>query len=366
MKPTNEISISHINNLIVLILAGGQGTRLWPLSRENLPKQFIPLAANGNTLLQESVRRSIKITGSIEQIMVVTQERQADIVRQQIPDLPGENLISEPCGRNTAASICLSALFLQQREENPVMLVIPSDHLFIDEDPWIEAISVAYNFAQGNDKLVTIGIKPLDASPNYGYIKIGNLLDQRNLHPVFQVEEFVEKPDGDTAQKYIDSQNYLWNTGTFAWQISAFVAACKQHIPDIYLLLEKSYKSPSMLKATFSKIPNVSIDIALLEKARNVATVRGNFQRIDVGNLTNLNQILLPVADANYSYGHLVTKSSFNNVAYTDEGLIGLIGVDDLIVIRRHDVVLVCSSSHAAEVKELIAQLDQQGMVQYK
>jgi mannose-1-phosphate guanylyltransferase len=342
-----------------VILAGGQGTRLWPLSRAARPKQFLALAPGGRTLLQEAVRRTAVAVGAIERVWVLVQASQAELARQQLPELPEENLICEPVGRNTAASLGLAALHLQRRAPGAVMGVFPADHLYHDEAPWQEAVAAALAHANAHRDLVTIGIPPESPSDQYGYILLGARLtdSQPDSCPVFRAQRFVEKPDRATAQAYLNSGAYLWNTGTFAWQVETFLEALQRHLPQLYAGLQPVTADWERLAEVYPALPAISVDYGILERCANEAVVRGNFQRLDVGTLASLSELLPSDAAGNASSGDLLARDSRANIVFSDDGLVGLIGVENLIVVRQGDVLLVCPKERAGEVKELVAQL---------
>jgi mannose-1-phosphate guanylyltransferase len=353
-------------NLFALVLAGGGGTRLWPLSRKARPKQFLRLDASGWSLLQNTARRAMQLTGAWERVLVVSQTGQIALVREQLPDLPPANLIVEPAGRNTAAAIGLGGLEILSRQAEAVVAVLPSDHLFHDEKPWFAALDAAIQWAIESDDLVAIGVTPLNPASNYGYLQLGNLLARRGELSIYPVLEYVEKPEASQAQAFIQSQDYLWNTGTFAWKASVFQEALRQTLPATYAGLERIRSEPEKINLIYPTLENISVDYGVMEKAGDVAAVKGEFQRIDVGSLANLTQIWPLDGDQNATDGIFLGRDSRNNLIYTDEGLVGLIGIQDLIVIRHGDVVLVCPKERAAEVKALFNTLNEKGLDDYQ
>ena len=284
-------------NNFAVVIAGGQGTRLWPLSRVARPKQFLPLASNGQTLIQAAVDRAVHVTGELNQVLVVAPIDQAELVREQLPTLPVNNLILEPLGRNTAAAVGLAAIYIRQRDPEAVMGVFPADHLFKDVGPWLTAVKTALEFANDSDHLVTIGLEPLTPSPNYGYLHLGEILSSLNPLPVYSLQRYVEKPTVEIAQTYLESGEYLWNTGTFAWKVSTILAAFAKHLPGHYAGLEKiatQLDLETVLAQEYPNFENISIDFGVMEKAKKVAAVKAHFERIDLGNLTNFAELYLP------------------------------------------------------------------------
>lgn len=359
-------SKSRTQPVFAVILAGGAGTRLWPLSRRAFPKQFLALGEGGDTLLQNAFRRAETLVGMPNNVLVVGQERHAALLKQQLPSLPPENIILEPVGRNTAACIGLTAVALHQRDSGGVMAILPADHLFENEIPWLEAVQAAVSFAGETDRLVAIGIPPEEPSASYGYLHLGEVLGHETALLVYKIKRFIEKPDADLAEKFFVSDEYLWNTGTFAWRISVFLRALEQHMPGLYQGLLEIAEHPERLQQVYSNFESVSVDYGVMEKSSHVAAVRGSFRRIDVGSLPTLSKIWRRDSHGNAVVGTLAGVDSQNNIIYSDEGLVGLIGVEDMVVIRQGEVILVCPKERAHEVKEFVAMLGKRGLDQYQ
>lgn len=356
----------------VVILSGGQGTRLWPISRKARPKQFLDLTGDGRSLLQETVRRALELTGSIRQVLVLTQLAYASLVREQVPDLPPENLLIEPVGRNTAACLGLAAVTLSQKlggsaASNAVMLTLPVDHMFKDKEPWYKAVRTAVRAAAQSNSLVAIGLTPTYPATGFGYQHLGGKIDLDLALEVHVIQEFVEKPSKELAQTFLESGQYLWNTGTYAWNVAVFLAALEEHAPDLFSGLS-SLGSPvnaDLLAKVYPTFANISVDYAVMEKAQNVLTVRADFERIDVGSLASLPEIWLPDAQGNVSLGGILAQDSQDNIVYNDNGLVTLIGVKDLIVIRAGKTILVCRRENAQEIKNVVDELTRRGLEEY-
>jgi mannose-1-phosphate guanylyltransferase len=356
--------------VIAVLIAGGQGTRLWPLSRRSLPKQFLDLRDEGQTLLQAAARRAEKVAGGPENVLVMAQAEQAGLVKAQLPDLPEENLILEPVGRSTAASAGLAAMHIQDRAPQAVMAVLPTDHVFPDEQAWLEAMRTAILFAGQSERLVTIGVPITSASSNYGYLHLGDILSPGEVStcncPVYEVREFIEKPTLEHAQAYMESGEYLWNTGAFAWQVSVFQKALQRHLPHLHAGLQEIARDPGQLAKLYSEFDDLSVDYGVLEKSHDVAVVRGNFKRIDLGALTSLAEIWLDDEQGNANHGLVLARDSRGNIISADQGLVGLVGVENMIVIRQADVLFICPKDRAGEVKELVAALARNGLEVYQ
>jgi mannose-1-phosphate guanylyltransferase len=351
-----------------VVMAGGQGTRLWPLSREAQPKQFLSLTDDRRSLLQVTVDRAEAVAGSLERVLVVAQADQSTLVKEQLPELPEKNLLLESIGRNTAACIGLAAASIERMSPAAVMAVFPSDHLYEDEDAWTGAVNAAIAYADQADSLVAIGLPPSYPFTGYGYMKTGRRLTSSEGPEILEVLEFVEKPPLEQAQQYLESGKYLWNIGTFAWKVSVFQQALERHLPATFTALSEighDLTNPDSLAQVYEQLQDISVDYAVLEKESRVAVVRGSFRRIDVGTLASLDE-LLPVDEyGNASRGEVLLRNSQGNIIYSDEGLVGLIGMQDTIVIRKGEILLVCPKDRAAEVKELVKRLDEEGLRQY-
>lgn len=361
-----SMDVSYPCPVYAVILAGGEGKRLWPLSRKNYPKQFLPLGIYGATLLQETVRRALELTGSLERVLVMGNQDQEALVREQLPELPPKNLILEPQGKNTAASLGLAAWHIHRHSRPAAMAVLPADHLFVHEQPWIEALKAAILFACEHDRLVAVGISPESPSSNYGYLHKGEVLGTSNGYLVHALLRYVEKPAPPLAQEYYESGTYLWNTGTFAWQVEVFLAALQQHMPELYTGLEEIARRPDEFHKIYSGLEPVSVDYGVMEKASNAAVVPAHFQRIDVGSLESLAQVWQNDSHGNALYGEVFSRDSQGNIAYADQGMLALIGVDDLVVVRHGDVVLVCRKDRAREVKDFVTGLEESGLERYR
>lgn len=346
-------------------MAGGGGTRLWPLSRENHPKQFLFLQPGGLSLLQAAVRRAESLTGSLQRVLVVTQQRYADLTRAQLPDLPSPNLVLEPVGRNTAPCLALAARIIQQRAPQAVMAVLPADHLFRQEQPWLQAMQRAVAFAAQQPYLVTLGIRPSAASSRYGYLQLGGSLDDQAA--VHQVEAFIEKPALEKARSLIESGSALWNTGAFAWQVQVFWQAVERALPEVAHGLRDL--GDAALAASYPQLPNISVDYGVMEKALNVAVVVADFERLDLGALESLAEIWPQDDHANtcqpLAAGSLVAVESTGNLVAAAQGLVALVGVHGLAVVRAGEVLLVCPRARLDEIRQVAAELRRRGLAEY-
>jgi mannose-1-phosphate guanylyltransferase len=357
-------------NLYAVVLAGGRGTRLWPLSRKSRPKQFLSLAEGGLSLLQSAVKRAEQVVGDINQVLVVAPFDQKELIQEQLPALPSDNLALEPTGRNTAAAVGLSAIQIQNRDPQAVIGIFPADHLFKDLHPWIEAVQTGLDFAGDSDQLVTIGLEPITPSPSYGYLHLGHALASRSKLPVYKVRRFIEKPTTGVAQKYLASGEYLWNTGTFAWKVSTILDAFREHLPAHFDGLQKiknAKQSADVISEIYPSLENISIDYGVMEKSSNVAVVKACFERIDLGNLSNLAELFPADSGCNSFYGDVLVIDGENNLIYDDTGvgITATFGLSDVILIRQDDVVLALPKKEAYRIKDLLDEIRHRGMEQY-
>ena len=361
-----------------VVMAGGQGTRLWRVSRKSRPKQFLKLAGDGQSLIQAAVKRSTRVVGDIERVLVVAPLDQAEMVRVELPELPAANLILEPVGRNTAAAIGLAAIAIQQRDPKAIMGVFPADHLFRDKAPWIAGVQTALKTADSSDQLVTIGLQPTSPSPSYGYLYLGELLPHRDSLQIFKVHQFVEKPSITLAQTYLDSGRYLWNTGTFAWQVKTIFQSFQACLPTHFAGFQKIMAQPDswkILSGVYPTLENILIDYGVMERSANVVVVKANFERIDLGNLSNLSELSKLSEGSNWSedesgnawVGNGMVIAGQNSTVYdeTDDGVTIAFGLEHIIVVRQNDVVIALPKKDAHRVKDLLAELKSKGLEQY-
>ncbi len=352
--------IKHPSNVQIVLLAGGVGSRLWPLSRKNLPKQFLLLSPDGKTLLQAAFERALKLGGSEEQIWVCANLHHADLIRQQLPSLRSDHLLLEPIGRNTAASLGWAALCIQKEVPAAVMVSLAADHLFREVDLWLKAAQRGIQLAEQFDRLVLLGVQPQHPSPHYGYLKIARPLSFEEI-PIYEIERFLEKPSPEDAERLIADGKALWNTGTIIAKVSTFLAAFERHLPHALEILRQIWQNPQWNQTKFGELPSISVDVGVLEKETSLLAVQGMFERIDVGNLTSLRDLFPPDADENRGWGLFLTREAHKNLAITDQGMIGLLGVEGLAVVRWGDVVLVCPQDRLDEIKAFQAQLIDEG-----
>lgn len=344
-----------------VIMAGGRGERFWPKSRGNYPKQFLSLTKDGETMIQKTVKRLLPMV-AMEDVFVVTNVSYAALVKEQLPQLPEENILLEPCARNTAPCIGLAAAVIRKKYGEAMMLVLPSDHLIRYEEMYVDTLRQAVAVAEKEQNLVTIGITPTYPETGYGYINFERDTDL-GMPGVYRVERFVEKPDLDTAKEYLASHRYLWNSGMFVWKTSSILANIQKLMPDIYEGLERieaavgtgSYAS--VLETEYHAFRSESIDFGVMEKAENIYTLPGSFGWDDVGNWLAVERINSTNEYGNYIEGDVITIGTERSTICGGKRLIAAVGIEDLIVVDTDDAVLICAKDSTQDVKKVIENL---------
>jgi len=355
-------------SIYAVIMAGGVGSRFWPLSRERRPKQLLSIGATG-TMIQNTVAR---IAGLVppEKVFVVTNQKQRDALIDQLPAVPEDHVLVEPVGRNTAPCIGLAALWIQRIDPEALMVVLPADHLIQDGDAFLATLRSAIEVAQETNGLLTVGIKPTRPETGYGYIQI----DEEQSAPayrnkgIFRVKTFAEKPTLETAEQFLKSGDFLWNSGMFVWSVSTVLEEIKLHIPDLHEKLQDvglsigSLVYKKHLETAYGLIRSVSIDYGLMEKARNVYVVRADFGWSDVGSWDEAAKLLPADELGNASKGTVIALNSRNSFVDTGGKTVALVGVENLIVINTEDAILICRKGRTQDVKEVVDYLRRKQM----
>lgn len=355
--------------LTAVIMAGGKGERFWPRSRVQCPKQFLSLTGDGETLLQKTV---LRIGGLVppEHIYIVTNSEYMPLVQEQLPEIPAQNLLSEPEARNTAPCIALAASVIAKRHgDEAVMLVLPADHLVRHEALCADALCRAASAAAETGAMFTIGITPSYPETGYGYLSFSRA-DGVPLG-VYQVDSFKEKPDAETAREYVGSGKYLWNSGMFVWQAGTYLEALRQYLPKAHEIAEQLYEAcdtpefAAMLQAKFPEMPAVSVDVGVLEKAERLYTIPGSFGWDDVGSWPALRRVAKTDTNGNYRDGDILTAGTKNCVLSGSGRLIAAVGLENIIVVDTPDALLVCDMDAAQRIKKITDMLQEQGRGEY-
>ena len=353
-------------NTYALILAGGSGTRFWPLSRNSRPKQLLHLF-DGDTLLQKAVKR-IQDLIPAENIYILTNPLQLAEVRKQVTTLPEENIVAEPVRRDTAPAIAFGTGLIAARNPGATMIVIPSDQLIRDEEAFRTIITDAVSVASANEALVTIGIKPTWPCPSYGYVERGEEVRLKTVtplkNPCYKVVRFREKPDTETARQFLEQGCYSWNAGMFVWSIPSVRRQLEQHAPELAMLIDSmadAVNPKEMAEEFFPRMKPISIDFALMEKADNVYNFEATFDWDDVGSWVSVSKYLQDKED-NRTNTDLSALESSGNIVFTDHKgkRIALLGVSDLIVVDTGDALLVADKTKADDIKKIVAGLPPQ------
>ncbi len=349
-----------------VIMAGGGGTRFWPLSRKTRPKQLINISGR-DIMLNETIKRLDPLVDR-ENVYIVTNEAQQALMKELIVGgVPFRNILVEPAARNTAPCVLYAAAILEKEHGEGVMCVFPSDHHIGMPEEYRCVIAKAAEVAQKSDCIVTIGIKPTFPSTGYGYISRGEIKEEG----VWEVERFVEKPDADTAQTYIDSGRFSWNSGVFIFKISTILEAFQKYLPDMVADMDRimaSRQTPEeevVLKEIYPKLQSISIDYGIMEKADNVVVMEGDYGWSDVGSYDALDTVYTPDENQNISVGDNLLIDSTGCIVMGKDKLITLIGVEDLVVVEAEDAILVCKKEAAQDAKRAVEALKEQGREEY-
>lgn len=346
-----------------IIMAGGSGTRFWPLSRKHLPKQFLNLTGK-EIMVNETIDRLYPVIEK-ENVFVVTSKMHAQLTFDEAAGrLMRDHVLAEPAARNTAACIGYAAMEIIKKYGDGIMGIFASDAYIGDEEVFRGVLERAIHEAEAADKLVTIGIRPSFPATGYGYIK-------RKSADCMDVEEFVEKPDVETARHYLESGNYLWNSGMFVWKASVILRQMQRLLPDVYECLEMIGQSMGterekvVIEEIYPKIPKISVDYGIMERADNVIVLEGDFGWNDVGSLDAIETLHEPDADGNVMCCEHICLDAQGCIGSSENKLLALIGVKNLIVVETEDTVLVCDKDRAQDVKKIVEQLEAEGKTHY-
>jgi mannose-1-phosphate guanylyltransferase len=358
-------------NHYVAIMAGGVGSRFWPASREAKPKQFLDILGIGRSLLQMTYDRFLPLIPK-ENIFIVTNEMYADLVKEQLPDITNNQILSEPSRNNTAPCLAYTAFKLENLNPNAIFVVASSDHFILNEGAFLENISMALDFSETNDALVTLAIKPTSPNTGYGYVQFNR--NDANDDGIFKVKSFTEKPNLETAKEFLAAGNYLWNAGIFIWSVKSLLKAYKKHATEIYDILEQggnAYNTEGEQKFVneyYPKTPNISVDFAIMEKANNVYTIPGTFTWSDLGAWNALYGESTKDDAGNVLLGEQILASDLTNCLVrveNPEKLVVLRGLDDFIVVDDGNALLIYPRAKEQEIKQVTEILKKTGKKLY-
>lgn len=339
-----------------IILAGGSGSRLWPLSRELYPKQLLNINSD-KSLLQSTFERLARFMPA-ENIVSITNIKHTSDVRRQLEDISSNVcVLSEPLGKNTAPAIALATKFIQKDGSDPVILVVPSDHLIKNDKKFIETVKKGEKLAE-EGYIVTFGIQPDYPETGYGYINIHN---ERILEG-YKVKEFVEKPDSKTAQKYVDAKTYFWNSGIFMFKASTMIEEIKKLTPEIYSVMEEfDFSTSDKIEYNlFDKMPSISIDYAIMEKSEKIALLKLESDWNDLGSWQSIYDVSKKDKNNNVIIGHVLDENSKNSLVYSSSKLVATIGLEDIVLVETDDAILACNKNNTQDVKKIFDTLKKQ------
>lgn len=352
--------------LFAVIMAGGVGSRFWPRSKKRTPKQLLKIFGE-DTMIQATVNR---LAGLVEKenIFVITNELQRAEVINQLSDVPEENIIEEPFGRNTAACIGLASVIVKAKDNDAITIVLPADHIIKDEDKFKEVLENAAKYANDSKGLVTIGIQPTRPETGYGYIQIDDKAVSNNIHKVLT---FAEKPNYATALRFVESGDFLWNSGMFIWRADVILDEIKNLMPDLYeglVEIENSLSSTNFkekLKTVYAQLKKISIDYGIMEKSSKVFLTKGTFNWSDVGSWEEVYQLSEKNEAGNAAIGNVYTNMVNDSYIFSPNKVTAVIGLDNVIVINHGDTVLICRRDKAQDVKEIVDYLKINKMDEY-
>ncbi len=349
-----------------VIMAGGGGTRFWPLSRQEEPKQLLNLSGN-DLMVNETIDRIATFTDK-KDIFIVTNVTQVPKMQEATATrIPSDHILAEPSARNTSACIGYAALEIVKKYGDGIMCIFPSDHFIKNQPAFTQVLKRAIAVAEGEDKLITLGITPTFPSTGYGYIKF----DKADQGFAKQVVEFREKPDEETAKAYVASGEYAWNSGMFIWKASTILKAFEELLPDVYACLTQigdamnTSEEKQVIAEVYPTIPSISIDYGIMEKSPNVKVISAEFGWNDVGSWDNLGVLYDEDAQGNVVAANHIGIDTTNSIVYSKKRLITTIGVDNLIIVETDDAILVCDKDRAQDVKKIVDQLKAEGKTEY-
>jgi len=346
----------------VVIMAGGVGSRFWPISRNSYPKQFLDILGIGQTLIQQTYNRFEKLV-PIENIFVITADDYIDIVKEQLPLLPVDNILGEPCRKNTAPCIAYLSFKLMQKDPEAVLIIAPADHLILNQPTFLEICNQALHFAINNKSLLTLGITPTYANTGYGYI-------QRSEHEVspsiYKVKQFTEKPNIEKANAFIASGDYLWNAGIFVWKAETILEAFKTWLPDIYELFQNAWDSyntadeKKVVDEIYKQCRSISVDVGIMEKAENVYIYPSAFGWSDLGTWTSAWENMPKDTSNNAVSGNsvVIIDASKCVVHAPHKKTVVVQGLDNFIIVDTLDALLICSKDKEQDIKQYVEMLN--------
>lgn len=343
-------------NYYAILMAGGVGSRFWPVSTQDFPKQFHDMLGTGETLIQKTFNRLANIIPK-ENIFILTNERYNDLVFEQLPDVTKRQVVLEPAMRNTAPCILYASLKIQKENKDAVMIVAPSDHWIEDEQAFTNNVQQAFNFCEKEDALMTLGIQPTFPNTGYGYIEY----NKEATSNIKEVDQFREKPDYDTAKSFLEQGNFLWNAGIFMWSVTSVVKAFQNNSPSLFALFEKGIEvyntdfEDDFIRDNYGKAENISVDYALMEKSNNVYVLPATFDWNDLGTWGSLYDKIDNGNKGNAIVNaNVLTKDASGNMIRSKQGKIVVVeGLNDYIIVDKDEVLLIFPKEKEQDIKKL-------------
>ena len=350
-----------MNNNYCVIMAGGVGSRFWPLSRKTKPKQFLDILGTGRTLIQQTYDRCSNFIPK-ENFLIVTGDGYKELVKEQLPELMNEQILHEPFRRSTAPCLAYAAYKIKTKTPDANLVVAPSDHLIVREEEFERQIMNGLEFVEKNNALLTLGIKPNRPETGYGYIQVDNKVDFNGLNNLHKVKTFTEKPDLQMAKVFLESGEFFWNSGIFLWSLPTILAALGTYLPDISSLFENGSKyydtedEKSFIKKTYSECKGISIDYGIMEKAKNVYVLTADFGWTDLGTWGSLYDNKEKDGKGNVLNGENVLTYDTSNciINISDEKVAVLQGLDGYIVAETSDTLMICRKEDEQQIKQFV------------
>ena len=355
--------------MIAVIMAGGKGSRFWPRSREKMPKHLLDIQG-ARTIIRETVDRIRPLVPPNRTLIVTGRNHAAELIRQ-LPEIPAENILIEPVGRNTSPCIGLAALHIQKRDPDAVMLVLPSDHRIGDEEAFRRVLAAAVEVASERSSLITIGIRPTGPETGYGYIEQGDLLPNCRAAGTCGVRSIREKPPLEQAREFLRRGCFLWNSGMFVWKASTIMGAIERHLPELHAGLLQirealgTEREEEIVGEVYAAQKAVSIDYGVMEKAKNVLVVPGDFGWSDLGSWDALWEVSAKDENGNAVRGSFIGIDAGNSLVHCPGKLVALVGVRDLLVVETEDALLICRRGRSQDVRKVVEILEKKGSTEY-
>lgn len=367
---------------VAIIMAGGSGERFWPLSRAKRPKQLLNLNSQTQTIIEESIERISPLIPS-DDIYIITSSLLLEPIRNALPNIPASNIIAEPAKRNTAPCLALATAFVKQKynsigyaDDKISIAILTADQRINPAELFVKTVDNALNYVENNDVLATIGIIPSRPETGYGYIQIENGFERNDKPQVQQVIKFLEKPDIEKAKQFVEAGNYLWNSGMFFWRLDYFIDELSKNLPEVggkIEVLSKLYKDktslelPDFLHSTkdlYESFPSISIDYALMEKAKNVVVAKALFEWDDIGSFDSLDRVHSKDENGNISIGLNSLIETNNSIIFNsskEKMIVATLGLEEMVVIVTDDAVMVCPKDKVQEIKKNVEDIRKKG-----